>query len=130
MDGMNAGRSGTPGYGDILAGNMRAERSRKRLGQASVVARMRALGYDRWHRQTMGKVERGERAHGGTRQRAAGKGQDHPGLCPPHERRDGPLAGRSALFRPGRAGQLRASSGQAASEDQGRRRLTYARART
>jgi len=50
-----------PSYGDVLAQNVRAARSRKRLGQANVVARMRALGYDQWHRQTMGKVERGER---------------------------------------------------------------------
>lgn len=50
-----------PSYGEVLALNVRAARSRKRLGQASVVARMRALGYDQWHRQTMGKVERGER---------------------------------------------------------------------
>ena len=57
---MNPGRSTAPSYGDILAGSTRA-RSRKRPGQASVVARMRALGYARWHRQTMGKVERGER---------------------------------------------------------------------
>src|SRR6266581_8369991 len=48
-------------YGDVLAENIRAARSRKRLGQADVVARMRALGHDSWHRQTMGKVERGER---------------------------------------------------------------------
>jgi transcriptional regulator with XRE-family HTH domain len=48
-------------YGDVLAENIRAARSRKRLGQADVVVRMRALGHDAWHRQTMGKVERGER---------------------------------------------------------------------
>lgn len=51
----------SPTYGDVLAQSIRAARSRKRLGQANVVARMRALGYDQWHRQTMGKVERGER---------------------------------------------------------------------
>jgi transcriptional regulator with XRE-family HTH domain len=50
-----------PTYSDVLAQNIRAARSRKRLGQANVVARMRALGFDQWHRQTMGKVERGER---------------------------------------------------------------------
>ena len=48
-------------YGEVLARNIRAVRSRSNLGQESVVARMRALGYDTWHRQTMGKVERGER---------------------------------------------------------------------
>ena len=48
-------------YGDVLAANVRATRSRKRLGQADVTARMRALGFDQWHRQTLGKIERGER---------------------------------------------------------------------
>jgi len=50
-----------PTYGAVLAANVRAARHRKRLDQANVVARMRALGFDQWHRQTMGKVERGER---------------------------------------------------------------------
>jgi 8-oxo-dGTP diphosphatase len=48
-------------YAEILAGNVRAARSRKGIGQAAVVARMRELGYTSWHRQTMGKVERAER---------------------------------------------------------------------
>ena len=48
-------------YADVLAGNIRAERSRKGLGQTTVVERMRALGFTSWHRQTMGNVERGER---------------------------------------------------------------------
>lgn len=48
-------------YDDVLARNIRAERGRNRLGQAAVVARMRALGYEAWHRQTLGKIERGER---------------------------------------------------------------------
>lgn len=48
-------------YGEVIAANIRATRARKRLLQADVVDRMRALGYTDWHRQTLGKVERGER---------------------------------------------------------------------
>lgn len=48
-------------YSDVLARNIRAARNRHRLGQATVVARMRALGYTSWHRPTIGNVERGER---------------------------------------------------------------------
>lgn len=48
-------------YDDALTGNLRAARSRARLSQASVVTRMRNLGFDQWHRQTVGKIERGER---------------------------------------------------------------------
>jgi transcriptional regulator with XRE-family HTH domain len=47
-------------YGEILADNIRAARSRRRITQASLARRMRALGY-RWHFQTVGAVERGER---------------------------------------------------------------------
>lgn len=52
---------GAASYDEILAANLRAARARVRLDQADVVERMRALGYTTWHRQTMGKVERGER---------------------------------------------------------------------
>jgi len=48
-------------YVDVLVRNIRAARSRLGLDQADVVARMRALGYETWYRQTMGKVERAER---------------------------------------------------------------------
>jgi hypothetical protein len=48
-------------YDAVLAANIRAARVRKSLDQAVVVDRMRALGFTTWHRQTMGKVERGER---------------------------------------------------------------------
>jgi 8-oxo-dGTP diphosphatase len=48
-------------YDAVLAANIRASRVRKNLDQAVVVDRMRALGFTTWHRQTMGKVERGER---------------------------------------------------------------------
>jgi transcriptional regulator with XRE-family HTH domain len=48
-------------YDEVLTRNIRAARSRLDLEQKNIVARMRALGHDTWHRQTMGKVERGER---------------------------------------------------------------------
>jgi transcriptional regulator with XRE-family HTH domain len=48
-------------YDAVLAGNIRATRGRKKLDQADIVERMRYLGFTTWHRQTMGKVERGER---------------------------------------------------------------------
>jgi transcriptional regulator with XRE-family HTH domain len=40
---------------------MRAARSARSLGQEQVAARMRALGFDTWLRQTVGQVERGKR---------------------------------------------------------------------
>ena len=46
---------------DELAANIRAARARKRLQQSDVVAGMRALGFSEWHRQTVSRVERGER---------------------------------------------------------------------
>lgn len=48
-------------YGEILARNIRAARSRADLGQESVAVRMRSLGYDAWIRQTVGSTERGRR---------------------------------------------------------------------
>jgi len=48
-------------YDAVLSANIRASRVRKNLDQAVVVDRMRDLGFTTWHRQTMGKVERGER---------------------------------------------------------------------
>lgn len=48
-------------YDGVLAANLRAARARAGLDQAVVVERMRALGYTTWHRQTMGKIERGDR---------------------------------------------------------------------
>jgi transcriptional regulator with XRE-family HTH domain len=46
---------------ETIIDNVRAYRARRRLDQADVVREMRALGYTNWHRQTMSKVERGER---------------------------------------------------------------------
>jgi transcriptional regulator with XRE-family HTH domain len=48
-------------YDQIVAANIRAARARAGLDQAVIVERMRALGFTTWHRQTQGKVERGER---------------------------------------------------------------------
>jgi len=48
-------------YDEIVAANIRAARARAGLDQAVIVERMRALGFRTWHRQTQGKVERGER---------------------------------------------------------------------
>jgi len=48
-------------YGEVLARNVRGTRGRKGLGQNSLAARMRALGFSSWFTQTVGKAERGER---------------------------------------------------------------------
>lgn len=48
-------------YADTLAGNIRSARSRMGIGQENVAARMRALGYDAWIRQTVSSTERGRR---------------------------------------------------------------------
>jgi transcriptional regulator with XRE-family HTH domain len=47
-------------YAEVIAANVRAERKRAGLSQVSVAQRMRQLGY-RWHFQSVGAVERGER---------------------------------------------------------------------
>jgi len=46
---------------DELAANIRAARARKRLQQSDVVAGMHNLGFSEWHRQTVSRVEHGER---------------------------------------------------------------------
>jgi transcriptional regulator with XRE-family HTH domain len=48
-------------YTEILARNIRGARTRADLGQELVAARMRALGFDAWIRQTVGATERGRR---------------------------------------------------------------------
>lgn len=48
-------------YGEILAGNIRAARSRKGLGQATVAERMRALGHQEWRPQTVSSTEKARR---------------------------------------------------------------------
>jgi transcriptional regulator with XRE-family HTH domain len=44
-----------------IARNIRAARVRNELEQRNVVARMRAMGFGNWHRQTLSKIETGER---------------------------------------------------------------------
>ena len=51
--------SETP-LGEVIAANVKAQRVRMRLKQADVAARMQGFGL-RWHYQTVGAVERGER---------------------------------------------------------------------
>lgn len=48
-------------YADVLAKNVRAARARKGLDQEPLAARMRALGYSAWRRQTVANVEKGSR---------------------------------------------------------------------
>lgn len=48
-------------YDEVIAGNVRARRSRLGIGQERLAARMRALGYSAFLRQTVSKVEKGER---------------------------------------------------------------------
>jgi len=51
----------TTTYADVLAKNVRAARARKRLEQEPVAARMRALGFSAWRRQTVARVEKSSR---------------------------------------------------------------------
>jgi transcriptional regulator with XRE-family HTH domain len=51
---------GTP-YASVLARNIRAARSRLDINQENLAARMRALGYSAWLRQTVANVEKGRR---------------------------------------------------------------------
>jgi hypothetical protein len=48
-------------YDEVLARNVRARRSRLGIGQERLAARMRALGYTAFLRQTVSKVEKAER---------------------------------------------------------------------
>jgi transcriptional regulator with XRE-family HTH domain len=45
----------------MLAVNLAAERARRKLGQEDVAARMRAVGYAKWSRQTVSDLESGKR---------------------------------------------------------------------
>lgn len=58
---MHARRMAPTHYSDVLAGNIRSARTRIDREQESAAARMRALGYAYWTRQTVSKVERGDR---------------------------------------------------------------------
>lgn len=48
-------------YAEVLAQNVRAARARKGLDQEPVAARMRALGFPAWRRQTVAGVEKNTR---------------------------------------------------------------------
>lgn len=48
-------------YNEVLVSNVRAARGRAGIEQETAAARMRALGFEGWVRQTVSKVERGER---------------------------------------------------------------------
>lgn len=48
-------------YEVFLGRNISAARGRLRLSQASVAARMKALGFSQWHQQTAGSIERADR---------------------------------------------------------------------
>jgi transcriptional regulator with XRE-family HTH domain len=51
-------------YGDVLARNLRAARSRLDINQEMLASRMRTLGYSAWLRQTVANVEKGRRRAG------------------------------------------------------------------
>ena len=48
-------------YAEVIVRNLRALRARRKLDQSNVVERMRALGFTNWHRQTLSRVEQGQR---------------------------------------------------------------------
>jgi transcriptional regulator with XRE-family HTH domain len=52
---------GMAAYDEIVARNTRAFRTRNGIGQERLAARMRALGFTAWLRQTVSKTEQGER---------------------------------------------------------------------
>ena len=48
-------------FSDVIVRNIRTLRARKGLDQGDVVEAMRKLGFSNWHRQTMSKIELGQR---------------------------------------------------------------------
>jgi transcriptional regulator with XRE-family HTH domain len=48
-------------FSDVIVRNIRTLRARKGLDQGDVVNHMRKLGFTNWHRQTMSKIELGQR---------------------------------------------------------------------
>ena len=50
-----------PSFSDVIMRNIRTQRVRKGLDQGAVVEAMRKLGFTNWHRQTMSKIELGQR---------------------------------------------------------------------
>ena len=54
-------RGVTVSYADVLAKNIRAARARRGIEQEPLAARMRALGFSAWRRQTVAGVEKNTR---------------------------------------------------------------------
>jgi transcriptional regulator with XRE-family HTH domain len=48
-------------YADLLMRNVKGARARRSLDQETLAARMRALGFDVWVRQTVARIESGKR---------------------------------------------------------------------
>ncbi len=48
-------------YKRLLGRNISADRGRLQLNQTAVAARMRALGFEDWHQQTVARIEKGQR---------------------------------------------------------------------
>ena len=48
-------------YAKVIVSNLRAVRNRKDLEQRDLVERMRQLGFTNWHRQTLSRIEQGQR---------------------------------------------------------------------
>jgi transcriptional regulator with XRE-family HTH domain len=48
-------------FSDLIVRNIRTLRTRNDLDQGDVVEEMRKLGFANWHRQTLSKIERGDR---------------------------------------------------------------------
>jgi len=50
-----------PSFSDVIVSNIKSLRARRGLDQDDVVKAMRELGFTNWHRQTMSKIELGQR---------------------------------------------------------------------
>ena len=48
-------------YAKVIVRNLRAVRTRRDLEQRDLVERMRQLGFLNWHRQTLSRIEQGQR---------------------------------------------------------------------
>jgi transcriptional regulator with XRE-family HTH domain len=50
-----------PSFSDVIVRNIKSLRARRGLDQDDVVKAMREMGFANWHRQTMSKIELGQR---------------------------------------------------------------------
>jgi len=48
-------------YAEVISANIRAERARLGMSQASAAEGMRAYGFTNWQRPTLAKIEHGQR---------------------------------------------------------------------